>query len=498
MKLALVISLALLGILSGCSNSLQPLTELSGFEKEVDSLQNLYHNVGAAVAILKDGKVVYQKGFGYRDLEQKLPVTSTTVFGIGSCTKAFTAALFDRLQEEGRLKLTDRPHQLIPELAFYSEGMNDSIQLKHILSHSTGLPGLSTESTAVLFRSEDKNAIIPRLKYLPPQAGVGDQWIYNNLAYALAGRLTEAASGKSWQENLAHYFFQPLEMNQSYGSAWPASKDSEFALGYGVSRQDTIPMRVLIEDFPTRDAGGNIYSTVQDMAKWLSLWLSEGKHNEAQFLTEDYFRAAIGEQQLMQTDSLGQQTHYGYGWMRSRLQGHLKIEHSGGISGYSSNVVFFPEDDLGIIVLSNQNTAGIAFAITNNLIERLLKIQVPHNPNEPYFSTVVTLEDPTTPTIINEAAPPDFNFKDITGSYSHPGFGTIEITYEGQTLYAEVPFTKFRLQHDADNRFLDYFTERKSQVVGNFLTFTFERSKGEVVDQVLLNIDQEPVAFNRD
>lgn len=143
--------------------------KMHGFEAQVDSLMSVFHTVGASVAIIKDGQTVYAQDFGYRDLEKKIPADENTIYGIGSCTKAFTASLFGILEEQGRLSLEDKPGKYIPDLAFFSEEMDADIKIKHILSHSTGMPSTSTESSAVLFTSEDKNEVIPRLKYLQPQ-----------------------------------------------------------------------------------------------------------------------------------------------------------------------------------------------------------------------------------------------------------------------------------------------------------------------------------------
>lgn len=494
--------ISILGILClvitfGCEKTV-PFAKMNGFETEVDSLIKLYHGVGAAVAVVKNGETVYTNGFGYKNLEEKTLVDAHTIFGIGSCTKAFTASLFGILEDKGKVSLTDAPVKHIPHLKFYSEEMDESIQIKHILSHSTGLPGISTESSAVFFKSENKNDIIPRLAHLQPQSSVNEEWIYNNYLYALAGRLSEHITQNSWQENLSQYIFDPLEMKSTYGNVVPASKNPNFSLGYGVSRVDTIVMQVLPENFPTRDAGGNIYSSVRDMTNWISMWLNEGKYKKKQLLPTAYTKQAMGKQQHMFTDSVSMSSrYYGYGWMNSEQEGHLKIEHSGGISGYTSNVVLFPDDDLGIVVLTNQNTSGLAFAITNNIVKRILDIETEPGPNEPFFSTVVGLEDPKTDTVLSEEAPPSHELKAFEGRYYHPGFGTILVTFEENTLYAETPFTKFRLQHQSNNEFIDYFTERKSQVVGNFLNFNFQPNADGNIDRVLLNVDIEPAAFMR-
>lgn len=500
MKNIVIVTSIFLGIMTvSCKGTpAQEITELKGFEKEVDSIMQAYHTVGASIAILKEGEVLYTQGFGYKDLAKKDPVDANTIFGIGSCTKAFTAALLGIFEQKEFLDLEEKPNKYIPELAFYNSEMDTQIKISDILSHRTGIPNLPTESSAVFFRSDDKQVIIPRLKYIAPQAGVGETWIYNNYLYALAGRITERVTKKSWQENLSEYIFKPLEMNATYGNVVPASKDPNFALGYGVSRTDTIPMQVPPENFPTRDAGGNIYSSIQDMARWLQVWMDHGKYSNQSILSSIYIEQAIGNQQRIDTDSTTLESrYYGFGWMNSKQEGYRKIEHSGGISGYTSNVAYYPEEQLGIIVLTNQNTAGIAYAITDRISERFLNIDIETGPNEPYFSTVIGLEDSKTPTIINETDPPSYELDALVGTYHHAGFGEIKVHFEEKTLYATLPFTTFRLSHEAGNVFQDHFTERKSQVVGNFLNFTFQVNEVNTISGVLLNIASDGIVFEK-
>jgi hypothetical protein len=312
--------------------------------------------------------------------------------------------------------------------------------------------------------------------------------------YAVAGRITEHVTNQSWQENLSKYIFNPLDMSATYGNVVPASKDHNFALGYGVL--DTIPTLVLQESFALRDAGGNIYSSVEDMSKWLKVLLNRGRYQEKQFLAKGFLDKAMGKQQLMHRDTITNESrYYGYGWMNSYQDGHLKIEHSGGISGYTSNIVLFPEDDLALVVLTNQNSAGIAYAITDQITSRLLDVEVDPSSNVPYFSRIYPIEDPSTDTVINEDSPPTHVLGDFSGDFYCEGFGTITVSFKEHTLYVEFPFTTFRLEHQANNEFNDHFTVRKSQVMSNFLSFNFQSNKAGVIDRVLLNINNEPVAF---
>ncbi|MEM9053143.1 MAG: serine hydrolase [Bacteroidota bacterium] len=485
---------------SGCQspNVSSQDSHLENLDSKIDSLMKVYHTAGVAVAVVSDEEVLYSKGFGFRDMERQLPVTDETIFGIGSCSKAFTATLLGILSDQGEINFEDPPKNYLTDLKFFNEAMNKEITIRHMLSHGTGLPNMSTESSSVLFVSDNGNDIIPRLEFLSPQSGVGEDFIYNNLIYALAGRLSESLTKKTWEENLKDYIFNPLQMQDSYGSVDATRAQSNYSKGYGVRRLDTIIVEVIPEHIPTRDAGGNIHSSVADMSKWMQVWLNEGRFGDKSLFSKDYFKSAIGYQQLMFTDSAsGDDTFYGFGWMISVLQGHLKVEHSGGISGFSSNVVLLPEDNLGIVVLSNQNIAGIAYAITNELLERVLEIEIAPNPNEPYFSTVVEIEDPKSPTVVDESDPPSHPFEDFQGDYFHPGYGTIEVRLEGETLYAKFPFTKFRLEHTRGNHFEEYFTEEVSQVVSYFMDFEFAEDANGRIDTLRINFENPYASFIR-
>ena len=497
MKSFIIITLLILGSLQGNAQTITTEQQLSGLDKEVQDLIAQYHTAGLAIAVIHKDEVIYSNGFGYRDLEKQLPVDSKTIFGIGSVTKSFTGALLGILEDRNQLDFTDTPKKYIPELSFYNETMDDCIQLHHLLSHASGVPSTSTESTAVLFGSADKNELVTRLKYLPPTAEVGEQFIYNNLIYTLAGIVTERITSKSWEQNLSDLIFQPLGTENTYADVFTASKDADFAYGYAVDGTNT-PKRALPEHIPMRSAGGNIYSSVEDMAKWVAVWMNEGTYNNTQILPKKYIKKATSPLQRMSLDTTQPIRHYGYGWMTHTYKGYQKIEHSGGISGYTSNVVMFPSEDLAIVVLTNQTGSSIAYNITDNITNRLLNIESSETLNhEIRYSNTFIIDPANTPTIVNKEQLPSQDLQAFTGTYYHPGFSEFTISYDQGTLYAELPFTKLRLEHHEDNIFIDHFTEEMPLVYWNFLQLNFQANDKGKVDHVLINVDEEPVKFKR-
>lgn len=470
---------------------------LVGIDSEIEKLISEHHAAGVAVAVIKDGKTIYSKGFGYRDYEKKLPVDEHTVFGIGSCTKSFTASVLGILEEEGKLNLSDKPNKYLPKLQFYNEGLNDSIQIKTLLTHSTGLNSWPSESTAILFITPDKYELIPRIKYIKPISGVNKIWEYNNLMYSLAGMVAEKASGKSLEENWQQKIFNPLEMHNTYVDWKSASKNQNFSHGYAV---DSItPKRVLEEDMSTRGAGGAIYSSVSDMSKWMQLWLDQGHIGNIQILSKKYIKTAQSYLQQLPNnpnDSIPVIRYYGYGWGNWDHKGYKRVEHSGGTSGYVSNVVLYPDEKLGIVVLSNQTTTSLASMINNRIVERLYP-ELKENQRNTRFGQVFTIDPIDTPTVQDLENVPSYSLSKLVGVYEHPGFGKFTISLKNKTLYADFPLTKFRLEYVGDNTFIDHNTIDIPLTYWNFMRFTFEEDQANAgtINKVSINLDQEPVVF---
>ena len=358
---------------------------------------------------------------------------------------------------------------------------------------------MTSESSCILFLSEDRNEVIPRIKHWAPAAQVGEAFMYSNFMYTLAGMVGERLSGKPWEENVSDLLLRPLEMDDTRVGYQSASIAKNFAQGYSVLQGQ--PQGVLPETIMTRSPGGDIYSSITDMTKWLSLWLNGGKLGKQQFLPGKYHKEATSGQQSMASAGLGEAASpsYGYGWMISDFHGLKRVEHSGAISGYSSNVVLFPEKQVGIVVLSNQSNSSLPNLVTRLLIDRLLEIDRDAS-DQPVtrYSQVQNIDPADTKTTLNQQERPTHDLEQFGGRYSHPGFGTIKISCENETLLASFPFTSFRLIHDAANRFSSAFTEEIPQIMGPWLTFSFQVDQRDTVKAVVVNLGEDPVSFSRE
>ena len=168
---------------------------LAGLDAMLENIRKDWHVAGFSVAVVEKDKVIYARGFGYRDYEKKLPVTPITLFAIGSVTKAFTASLMGLLQREGKVDLDKPAHQYLPGLSFFNDAMTNTVTLRHMMSHQTGLP--RHDISWYLFNTASRDSLLQRLHYQEPTAGVHERWQYNNFMFMAQGALVEKLTGKS-------------------------------------------------------------------------------------------------------------------------------------------------------------------------------------------------------------------------------------------------------------------------------------------------------------
>ncbi len=234
-----------------------------------------------AVGVVKDGEVVYAKGFGYRDVENQLPVTSKTLFAIGSSTKAFTAMAVGMLVDDGKLDLDTPLIEYMPDFRLYDDYATLHVTPRDLLCHRTGMPGYDA---LWILSSRSRDEFYRRLRYLEPNAGFRDVFQYNNLMYMVVGILVGCLGGGSWEEFVAERIFRPLGMKHSNFSVIDSQKADDFPQPYlSLTGEHTkIPFRVLDATGPC----GSINSTIEDMTKWVMLHLNNGKAGEKQLVSE--------------------------------------------------------------------------------------------------------------------------------------------------------------------------------------------------------------------
>jgi len=474
--------------------------KIKSLEGKFETVLNVSKSAGFSVAIVKGNDIIYANGFGFSDIENKAPVTSNTIFAIGSSTKAFTASLLGILRENGKVDFESSPRKYIPELQFYNSEMNTQITIKDLMTHRTGLPRHS--GAWKMFPTESQDEFLARIAYQEPVHALRSKFRYNNFMYFVQGVVAERLTNKSWEQNIVQNLFEPLQMENSSANIEGLSNNNQAATGYYF--ENGLTTEIDYKDIGMMNPAGGINSSVNDMSKWMIAWLNKGVYKGDQILPANYVKEAMSSQMVI-TGRLPKDSNpgtfmfnYGYGWFISSYKGHYRVDHGGNIDGFSASVTFYPTDDLGIVVLSNQNKSVVPQAITNIIADELL--------NTPQTNWIEKLEKKIEQeTKITEADPivsiaPVQDLSEYTGSYKHKGYGTYEVITRNDSLFAKFPeYTQwlnpihpnvFETFYVLDNR-VDPHSKGKSI---KFVTNFEDKISGS---EIKLERALDPINFNR-
>lgn len=397
---------------------------------------------GFAVAVVSKGKIIYSKGFGYRDYENKLPVTPNTLFAIGSCTKAFTSSLIGLLSAGNKLDYDKPVREYLPELRFFNKDLDNTVTLRDMMCHRTGLP--RHDYSWYLFNTASRDSLLKRIQYQEPTAPLRQAWQYNNFMFLAQGMVAEKISGKSWEQNVKEKIFTPLGMTSSNFTIDDLKKNQESAFGYTVYK-DSLIRKTDYYNINAMGPAGSINSNVTEMANWAITWINGGKFNGKEVLPANYVKEAMSSQMVIGAGLPDKEipdahlSNYGFGWMLSSYRGHYRVEHGGNIDGFSASTSFYPSDSIGIIVLTNQNGSAVTGIVRNMIADRVLGIKPidwNNRRNEADAKAKKAAKENEKNVTSNKktGTKPSHGQKDYAGLYNHPGYGTFEIALRNDSL----------------------------------------------------------------
>jgi CubicO group peptidase (beta-lactamase class C family) len=344
----------------------------------VERVRQTFDVPGIAVAIVKDGRVVLQKGYGVRKLGDPAPVTPQSLFRIASNTKAFTTAALAILADEGKLKWDDRVIDHLPSFQMYDPYVTREMTIRDLLTHRSGL-GLGA-GDLMFWPATDltSDEIIRRIRYIPLATSFRSRYAYDNLLYLVAGRIVQIASGKPWDQFLQERIFAPLGMEHTNASSAKLAAASDAAQPH--ARADGKLVVVEQTDHDNNAPAGSINSCVEDLAKWMILQLSRGGKIFSAAQSKEMWSA----QTILPIHDLPkgapsafeavqpQFNAYGLGWGIRDYRGRKLISHTGALAGYVSRTTLIPELNLGVVVLTNQEENGAHGAIADTVVDRYL------------------------------------------------------------------------------------------------------------------------------
>ncbi len=418
-------------------------TRFAGLDATFNQVLKDWHAAGFAVAVVKKNKIIYAKGFGYRDLEKKLPVDANTLFAIGSCTKAFTASLIGMLQKDGKLDIDKQATSYLPDLKFYNNEMNNNITLRDMLCHRTGLP--RHDFSWYFFPSQSRDSLVRRIQFMEPTAPIRTVWQYNNVMFMTLGAMDEKLTGGTWEGDVKQKIFDPLGMTHSNFTIKDLVANPDASIGYDV-KDDSVIEKLAYYNIAGMSPAGAINSSVNEMANWVITWINDGKFNGKEIIPSVFRNEAISSQFIMGSALPGKEkpglyfSTYGFGWMLSSYNGHYRVEHGGNIDGFSASTCFFPTDSIGIIVLTNQNGSPVPSLVRNIISDRVLGLKY-YDWNADLKKTkekAKSVEDSTVKSNVPKTNHPSTHaLKDYAGNYNNPGYGTMHIYLQNDSLFAE-------------------------------------------------------------
>lgn len=375
MKSLLLCSCLLFYYFSFSTSATSLLDKNAQIEKIIAQTMQTFQVPGISVVIVQNDQVVFSQGFGVSEYGVDHKITSNTLFGIASNTKAMTVALLAKLVDQYKLSWQTKVVDILPEFQLSTSVITHDFTLIDLLSHRSGL-GTGAGDLMIWPKSDlTETDIFRGLKYLPQKSGFRSEFAYNNLMYVIAGKLIEQVTGKPWNEYIQQNLFTPLKMHNTYAQFSHLSNQNQIVAKPHVLVGDELMTQDgnFLENF---SSAGSVLSNVNDMSLWIKALLNHGRLNKLNRLYSEQQAKFIWQPQtlLPVSDSSAQydKTHfsaYGLGWFLNDFYGLKLVHHSGGILGMVSKVVLIPEKNIGVVILTNQQSSSALNVIYREVFE---------------------------------------------------------------------------------------------------------------------------------
>jgi CubicO group peptidase (beta-lactamase class C family) len=428
--------------------------KLQGIDDLADLAMKVWNVPGVAMAVVQEGKVIYAKGYGFRDVEQKLPVTTATLFPIGSITKSFTSLTFAILKDEGKVDWDKPVREYLPEFQMFDPIATERATPRDLFAHRTGLPRHDLVWYSSDFSRED---LVGRLRYLKPYKDFRSTYHYNNLTIMTMGYLEGKVSGLGWEGCIQQKIFAPLGMSHSDLSVTDVEKTDDHATPYELKKE--VVTKVPFHRIDAVGPAGSINSSVDDMSHYAIFQLGDGTYDGKRIVLESDLREMHAPQTTMpevapraQLPGLGHMS-YALGWVSTSYRGHSLVWHNGGIDGFYALFSLLPDDHIGVVILTNLPRGQTPEVLAYNVYDRLLGLD-----QMPWLDRFKELEaqgkqreqeaKKNNPSDRKTGTHPSHNLAEYAGEYQHPGYGTIKVGQKGDAL--EVSINKlgpFPLEH---------------------------------------------------
>lgn len=359
-------ALIILILFIGLNLSAQKEIDYSSLEKYIENAVNSFEVPGIAVGIYKDGEIVMNRGYGHTNTESKQLVNTETIFGIASCSKAFTAACIAILVDDGKIKWSDKVVEYLPEFAMYDPYVTKEMRIDDLLCHRSGL--ITFDGDLLWYGSDySRKEIMRRIRFRENEYSFRESYGYQNVMFIIAGEVIEKVSGKTWDEFLKERIFQPLGMQST------STTNSGFTEQMNIAYPHVDGKVLEFINYDNCGPAASINTSTDDLLKWVQLMLNKGIYNSDTIFSADQYYNLTQPHTLLNA-GYGEEINkphfmtYGLGWYMYDYYGRKIIQHGGGLPGFHSKVVFVPEDNFGYVIIANQ-LSGLVEAVHKKILE---------------------------------------------------------------------------------------------------------------------------------
>ena len=482
---------------------------LAAIDADIERARREFEIPGVAVSVVKDGRLVLAKGYGVKRQGAPAPVDADTLFAIASNTKAFTAAALGLLVEDGKLAWDDPVTRHLPSFQMYDPYVSREMTIRDLLCHRSGL-GLG-EGDLLYFPPStfSRREIVEKVRFLRPATSFRSAYAYDNILYIVAGEVVAAVSGRPWETFVRERLLAPLGMKDTVPnpSALPASANAATPH----SRVEGVVRTVAPDDADNIAAAGGILSSARDMARWVTALLQAGGSAPAAGgLTPRLVRELWTAHTIMPiTDPPAPLAAlaprflaYGLGFNLRDYRGRKLVAHTGGLAGMVSRVALVPEENLAVVVLTNQESDAGRDAIAYRVLDAFLG--APATDWIPAFKEAARQGDEQARAVEAghaaaraKASKPSLPLAAYAGRYRDAWYGEATIEAEGDHLrmrFSRSPSLAGPLEHWHYDTFVARWRDRT--VPDAFVTFAL-RPDG-TIDQVKMEPFSPAADFSYD
>ncbi len=417
----------------GTGRQAQPASSpLAGFDADVARMMADWKVPGVAIAIVRDGQVILSKGYGLRDVANRLPVTSKTIFPIASITKSFTVATLATLAGEGKIDWDKPVRDFLPEFRLADDVLTARVTVRDLVTHRTGLP----RHDATWYHVEMPRAdIVALLRHLEPSRDLRQSFQYNNLMFLTAGYLAGRLAGSTWEDAVRARVFAPLGMTSSNFSVDESKRSSDWAHAYQKDDAEAVHEVPLLKADDVGPAG-SINSTLEDMTQYLRMYLDGGQHGGKPVLARTDVSQMMSPQMIIPSSGIDPElgfNHYGMGLFVTSYRGHTLVHHGGNLDGFSLLISFLPGAKAGAVVLTNMDSTSLREVLTYNICDRLLGLE-PVDWNGRLMARYLAGKKAEADATAKNYVPritgtrPAHAMDEYVGEYRHPAYGAIVVS----------------------------------------------------------------------